>query len=196
MILIIQIAAGIVLGFAIIAYRAALLKSAKWIAIIVGVAILIGVVRWIGIEAVEAAEPSFGKFARDIGVYFGGTFVLFSGMLGGLGFLGLCHEMGWLKRKPYTTGGTSGYVVFAASVANVLLVFLVMGLVSMYTPVGDLFEGMDQWSRANGFADAVTTVVIAIFFLWPFLPLWFLSRRKDGHGQTNQTENSLQDDES
>jgi hypothetical protein len=195
MLLVIQIAAGIVLGFAIIAYREALLKSAKWIAAIVGLFILIGVVGWIGTEAVGAAQPYFGKFSGKIGMILGGIFALVFGVLGGVGLVELCHEMGWLKRKPSTIGGTSENVIFAASVANVLLVYLVTWPVLYFTPIGDLYEGIDQWSRANGFADGGVIGVAGIFWLWPFLPLWFLARRKGGHFQTNPAENSLQDGE-
>ncbi len=193
MLLIIQIAAGIVLGFAIIAYRAALLKSAKWIAFIFGFVILIGVVGWIGTEAVGAAQPYFGKFSGKYGMILGGIFALVFGVLGGVGLVELCHEMGWLKRKPSTIGGTSENLIFAASVANVFLVYLVTWPILYVTPIGDWYEAIDQWSRTNGFADGGALGVAGVFWLWPFLPLWFLARRKGGYVQNNQIESSLQD---
>lgn len=193
MLLIIQIAAGIVLGFAIIAYREALLKSAKWIAAIVGFVILLGVVGWIGTEAVGAAQPYFGKYSGKIGMILGGIFAFVFGVLGGFGFVELCHEIGWLKRKPLTIGGASENVIFAASVANVILVYLVTWPILYFTPVGYLHEGIDQWSQANGFANGGVLGVAGIFWLWPFLPLWFLARRNGGHVQKNQIKNSLQD---
>ena len=69
MLLIIQMAAAIMLGFAVIAYRTALLKSVKWLAVVS--LILIAVVVWIGSEAVGAAEPYVGKFFSKIAMIFG-----------------------------------------------------------------------------------------------------------------------------
>ena len=195
MILIIQIAAGIVLGFAIIAYRAALLRSAKWIAAIVGFVILIGVVGWIGTEAVGAAEPYLGKFFSKIGMIFGAIVAFVVGALGGLSLLELLCTLGWRKRRPSRAGSfaESDNMIFAASVANVILVYLVALPVLYFTPIGKAAEALDQWSRNNGFADGGALLVFTICLLWPVLPLWFLARRNGNKSQTNEIENPQHD---
>jgi hypothetical protein len=203
MLLIIQIAAGIVLGFAIIAYRTVLLKSVKWLAAIIVALILIAAVFWIGSEAVGAAEPYLGKFYSKIAMILGVIVLFVFGILGGLSLLELCREMGWLKSKPPLLEGLSGEeeseddlenVEIAASVINVFLVSLVAWLLLSFTPIGDWNEAFDQWSRNNGFADGGPLIVFAICLLWPVLPLWFLTRRKGSNFQSNEIENSLGDD--
>ena len=195
MLLIIQIAAGIVLGFAVIAYRAALLKSAKWIAVTFGIVILIGVVGWIGTEAVGAAEPYLGKFFSKIGMIFGAIVAFVVGVLGGLSLLELLCTVGWRKRRPSKAGSfaESENMIFAASVANVILVYLVALPVLYFTPIGKAHEALDQWSRNNGFADGGALLVFTICLLWPVLPLWFLARRKGDRSQSNEIENPQRD---
>jgi hypothetical protein len=191
MTLIIQIAAGIVLGFAIIAYRGPLLKSAKWIAAIVSLVIFIGVVGWIGTEAVGAAQPYLGKFFSKIGIILGGILAIVFGILGGLSLLELLCTLGWRKRKPSRAGSfaESENMIFAASLANVLLVYVVTWPILYFTPIGTAYKAFDQWSRNSGFADGGALIVSAICWLWPVLPLWFLARRTGNKSQTNEIEN-------
>ena len=195
MLLILQIAAGIVLGFAIITYREALLKSVKWIAAVLGFVILIGIVGWIGTEAVGAVQPYFGKYSSKFGMIFGGIVALIFGILGGFSLLELLYTLGWRQRKPSKDGSSeeSDNMIFVASVANVLLVYVVSLPILYFTPVGKGYEAFDQWSRNNGFADGGALIVAAICWLWPVLPLWFLTRRNGNKSQTNEIENPQHD---
>lgn len=198
MLLIVQIAAGIVLGFAIIAYREALLKSVKWIAAVLGLVILIGIVGWIGTEAVGVAQPYFGKYSSKFGMIFGGIVAFVFGILGGFSLLELLYTLGWRKRKSSEDGSSeeSENMIFAASVANVLLVYFASLPILYFTPMGKWYDSLGQWSRNNGYADGAALIVAAICWLWPVLPLWFLTRRKSYQSDSNQIANSLPEGES
>jgi hypothetical protein len=195
MLLIIQIAAGIVLGFVIITYRAALLRYIKWIAAFVAILALIGLAVWIGSEAVGLAEPYLGKIISKIGMIIG-VLVLFGvGALGGLSFRELVYQLGWRKRRPSTIGGPPESAVILASLANILLVYAISWPILQFTLVGGWYESIDQWSRENGFADGGALLATAIFWLWPALPLWLLNRRKSYGSEGSQHDNSASQSE-
>jgi hypothetical protein len=184
MLLIIQIAAGIVLGFAIIAYREALLKSAKWILGFIAVLIIIALIIWIGGEVVETAEPYVGKFFGVAGKIVGGVCAFIFGILGGFFLIELSHELGWLKRKSSDNDDRYENLVFATGAANVLFVYIVTWPLLAFTPVGGWYEAVDQWSQSNGFTFGGSLAVTSFCWLWPGIPLWIHSRYKQ-----KQTDN-------
>ena len=97
MLLIIQIAAGIVFGVAIIAYRATLLKSAKWIAFVAFALVMLGLVVWGASEAFITVKPYTGKFFSKVGMIVFMLPILAMGAAGGWGLWELLRVV--LKRE-------------------------------------------------------------------------------------------------
>jgi len=165
-----QIAAGIVLAYAVIANRQILGRFVAWIAVLVLIVAAIGVVVWLGGEGVKAASPHLPK----LGMYLVGLLVICAGLIGGICLLQIAYALGW---RDGGTDGSSNVLVAGACVANIVLVYLVTWPILSYTPLGDWYGRVDNWSRKNGFADLGVMTVAAIVWLWPIVPLWFLSAR-------------------
>lgn len=172
MFLTIQIAAGIVLAYAVIANRQTILKSAKWLAGALAVIACFGFLIWLGSGAIDAASPYVGKFYPKIARFAGGMLLLAFGFVGGICLLLLADALGWRKGKE-----DSELLIAAASFANVAFVALVSWPILAFTIIGDWYDAIDQWSRASGYADGGALAVAAVFWLWPIIPLWLLSRR-------------------
>lgn len=172
MFLTIQIAAGIVLAYAVIANRHAIMKSTRWLGGALAVIAFFGLLIWLGGEAVGAASPYVGKFYPKIARFAGVMLILLVGLMGGITLLLLAHMLGWRKGKKDSQG-----LVAVASFANVAFVALVTWPILAFTIIGDWYDAIDQWSRANGYADGGALALAAVFWLWPIIPLWLLSRR-------------------
>lgn len=172
MFLTLQIAAGIVIAYAVIANRLAIIKSARWLGGALAVIAFFGVLIWLGGEAIGAASPYIGKFYPKIARFAGIMLILAVGLVGGICLLQLAHMLGWRRGKEDSEG-----LVAAASFANVAFVSLLSWPILAFTIIGDWYGAIDQWSRANGYADGGALAVASVFWLWPIIPLWLLSRR-------------------
>lgn len=172
MLLTLQIAVGIVLAYAVIANRHLILKSARWLAGALAILAFLGILIWLGSETIGAASPYVGKFYPKIARFAGVMLILTVGLVGGICLLQLAHTLGWRKGKEDSDG-----LVAAASFANVAFVSLLTWPILAFTIMGDWYGAVDQWSRANGYADGGALAVAAVFWLWPIIPLWLLSRR-------------------
>ena len=64
MLLTLQIAAGIVLAYAVIANRHLILKAARWLAGGLAALAFLGFLIWQGSKTLSAASPSVGKIGR------------------------------------------------------------------------------------------------------------------------------------
>ena len=174
MFLTIQIAAGIVLAYALIANRLAIMKSAKWLAGALVVIACFGFMIWLGSGAIDEASPYVGKFYPRIARFAGGMLIVAAGLVGGISLLLLAGALGWRKGKE-----DSEMLIAAASAANAAFVAIVTWPILSFTIIGDWYDAIDQWSRANGYADGGTFAVAAVFWLWPIIPLCLLDDRKD-----------------
>ncbi len=190
MLLIVQIAAGIVLGVAIIAYRSALLKSAKWIAYAAFALVMLGLVIWGANEAVSAAKPYTGQFFSKIGMIIFMIPVLAFGAAGGWGLWELLRIV--LRREKKPRSDTFELTIFAfMSMLNAMIVGLVTWPLLSYTVAGRWYGQIDNWSRANGFADGGAIAVASIFWLWPYLPLALIWKRRMRVGATQTDDEKL-----
>lgn len=167
-----QIAAGIVIAYAVIANRRAIITSARWLGGALAVIAFFWVLIWLGGEAIGAATPYVANYYPKIARFAGAMLILAVGLVGGICLLQLAHTLGWRKGKEDSEG-----LVAAASFANVALVALVAWPILSFTIVGDWYDAIDHWSRANGYADGGSLAGAAFFWLWPIIPLWLLSRR-------------------
>lgn len=183
MFLTLQIAAGIVIAYAVIANRQAIIKSASWLGGALAVIAFFVVLIWLGGEAIGVASPYIGKFYPKIARFAGAMLILAVGLMGGICLLQLAHALGWRKGKEDSEG-----LVAAASIANVAFVALVAWPILSFTIIGDWYDAIDQWSRVNGHADGGALAVAAVFWLWPVAPMWILSRRnaRQSKPETNQ----------
>ena len=178
MVLIIQIASGIVLGFAIIAYRSSFVKFARWIMAFIAILIAFAVILWLGTEAVKVAEPYAGKFYGTAGLLVAVVSALSFGIIGGFCLVELGYDLGWLKRKSSDVDELSENLIFATGITNAFFVYLVTWPLLAFTPVGDWYAALDRWSQSNGFSFGGAVAVAGICWLWPAIPLWLYSRQK------------------
>lgn len=178
-----QIAAGIVIAYAVIANRQAIIKSASWLGGALAVIAFLVVLIWLGGEALGAASPYIGKFYPKVARFVGVMLILAIGLIGGICLLQLAHALGWRKGKEDSEG-----LVAAASFANVALVALVTWPILSFTIIGDWYDAIDQWSRVNGHADGGALAVAAVFWLWPVAPMWILSRRNARQAKPEATQ--------
>ena len=195
MLLIFQIAAGIVLGFAIIAYRGAIFKSGKWLVSVAFVLVMLGLVVWGANEAVSAAKPYAGEFFAKIGMIIFMIPILAFGAAGGWGLWELLRIV--LRREKKPRSDTFELTIFAfMSMLNAMIVALVTWPLLSYTIIGDWYDRIDQWSRANGHSDSGAIAVASLFWLWPYLPLVLIWRRRtraDGaHKDSDKLDTQLE----
>jgi hypothetical protein len=191
MLLIIQIAAGIVLGFAIIAYRTALFKSAKWIAFAAFALVILGLVIWGASEAVSAIKPYTGKIFSTGGMIIFMIPVFAFGAAGSWGLwelllIVLRREKKLVLRrekKPRSDDFELIFYIFMGFI-NAMIVTLFTWPLLSYTVAGRWYGQIDNWSRANGFADGGAIAVASIFWLWPYLPLALIWKRRMRVGAT------------
>ena len=167
MMLVVQIAAGIILAYALITNRGSVLKWANWAMVaFVGAAALAALI-WTGSEAVGAVSPYLPRFYSKVGNAIFGMGVVAIAVFGGFCLLQLCQAFGWRKGKE-----SSQIAVAVSSIANAGLVWLVSWPILEFTIVGNWYAAIDLWSRAHGYADAGSVGVASVFWLWPVLPLW------------------------
>ena len=173
----IQVAAGIVLAYVVIVNQAAILRSIKWLTgAIFGIAV-IGLIIWGASETVSALSPYSGKFISKAVSFVGVVLILIVAAAGGGGLWMLWNF--WRKSEylPKSDEAQFAMLLFM-SVTNVFLVWLATSPVLTYSLAGQWYNPIDQWSRANGHADGGAIAVASLFWLWPYVPLCVIWKRR------------------
>lgn len=167
MMLVLQIAAGIVLGFAIIAYRHSLIHAAKILGVVAAVVIAALGIGFLIALGVEAGQPWLARVLIKLGMVIVIGMVLLCVVLGavGLGMLGYAANL-------RINIENSHYGVLIA--ANVAFVGFVFWLASYVPPLANLYNSIDAWSRDNGYKDAGSVLVLAVAQLWPWVAYYLM----------------------
>lgn len=184
-----QIAAGIVLAYAIIANRFALLRALEWsfnAIVVVGgtIALGIGAIWLLGL---------LGSYWRDIVNWAAFIAALAMGLAGGYGLRVLFRHFFPRRKGPkppntHTDGDdpTATIALFGWAVLNMLLLWGLSWPLYAYTPFGGWWDDLDAWSRANGWDDLWTVFFGTAFMLWPFIPLSLLTQRRNSDSEGSE----------
>jgi hypothetical protein len=165
--LVLQIAGGIVLGWYIISHWDKLTKAAGQLAAFALGAVAVAGMAW----GVIAVGQSVWSSVDTIGYY---AFCTFMFALGIAGIVGLSILLAQLFPRVFKTDDEQdekkrGDGIFAVTIfAYMMLVFLMAGVTSFF------FPGIDAWSRANGYEDTgimFTGLLLSQWVWWPALKL-------------------------
>lgn len=166
MMLIIQIAAGIVLGVAILVYHKNLFAIGKALGVLVLVAIFIGLLIWGATEATNAVAPHSGKIFEGLRTFGGGIFSIICGLAGAYGL--------WLLLSVicrFNSDKLSDTRFWLMCGANVIIVLLVGWGLTAFTPFGTFADGVERWSRDAGYKDFGSMLILSFGLLWTYIPL-------------------------
>lgn len=164
MLLTLQIAAGIVLAYVIIANGRAAVKILGYLgAGVVAVAVMV-IAYWAASSAFTAASPKLWSILPRLGMMIGSLALLMFIIMGALGFLWILREF---TRNPSALSKTA---LIVATLANSGVVLLSSYMLD-FLPVGAWIKAGDEWSRANGYADGLIVAAFAIGCLWPYMIL-------------------------
>jgi hypothetical protein len=167
-----QVAAGILLAYVIIVNQSFVLKSLKWLLTAITALLIVGCLIWAISSAADSVSPYISPVWSKILMIIGVLPILAILGFGGYGFWVLSYRV--VGKQPKEIGeGT----LAATSMLNFMLVGLVAWPISSYTFLGEWYAAIDQWSRNSGFEDGFSFAFMALFSLWPYLPLWFINRR-------------------
>jgi len=73
--------------------------------------------------------------------------------------------------------------LLAFGITNVGVVVFSCWILGNYTVVGDWFDVVDQWGRANGMEDGLSVSLCAFCLLWPYIPLHALNQFAKMHAR-------------
>ncbi len=173
MILAIQIAVGIVIAYVIVVNQVIILKSTKWlfaaVASLAVIAFLIWSISSAAISFAPYVSPFIGKALTILGILPILAIIVF----GGYGFCLLSDRLFGKKPREIPDGR-----IVSASMLNFIITAIILWPFSTITFFADIFASIDLWSRRSGFSDGFSIAFIAIFTLWPYLPLWFIERKR------------------
>lgn len=183
MLLVVQIAAGILLGYILIENRGRLLKVLGWLSV---AAVVLGVAGF--------ASFAVGNLASSYGVSaYGALHKLWSllwTLVGVLIFLAVWLSGGagiiLLRERIFgssaaavepTPDNKAGFFwLWFCSIINGALVALAAWPLLEYTWAGTAYEAIDGWSRSHGLDDGLTVASSLPFLLWPYAALWLVNR--------------------
>lgn len=168
MILILQVAAGIVLAFAIISYRHSLMKVGKTLGILSVAALVFVIIVMLAGVAIDTAQPLISKNSEKIGT---GLFAIVGFMCFLFGSVGVNLLFESAKGRWSALGKEDN--IWPVGIANVLLTGAAFALLKLFEPSRQMLDGIDNWSRAAGYKDAGAVGVFCIALLWPWAALAF-----------------------
>lgn len=173
MMLVIQIAAGIVLGVATLVYHKHLFAIGKVLGVLLLVAIFIGFLVWGATEATNAVAPHSVKIFEGLRTFGGGFFLFFCAMAGawGLGFL-----LSVLFKLDSDKLNDKRFWLLLGS--NAIIVMLVGDGLAAFTPFGAFVDGVEQWSRGAGYKDFGGMLLFSFGLLWSYIPLGLIVWRQ------------------
>lgn len=168
------VAAGILLAYALIFHHRAVLsgtsKVLQSVAVIAALAAFVWVLSSIP-QTVSAHSESISRFAGHLGMVVAVVLILALGAFGGQGFRTLVYRLRGKSMPPTKEGENSPLVRW--SLLNFMLV-AAFQFVSMALGIDGWMKAVDQFGRANGLADGLSMLLIAVLMLWPFLILGLL----------------------
>lgn len=179
MMLVLQIAAGIVLGFAIIAYRHSLLYLAQALAICAAVVAFVFGLVTLGSMGIEAGGPALAKYTAKLGIALGAGLLISCIALGAYGLALLC------KALNFQTKLLAGHYAKPV-IANIIIVYLVFLLLSFVPPAAALYDFVNNWSRSNGYKDAGSSAIFGVAQQWPWLALGVMHLMKREPSMTDE----------
>lgn len=164
MLLTLQIAAGIVLAYVIIANREPILRMLQSLA---GIAAGIAALAAVGFGGFWLLTLA-GEYWKSIvsGVVFVASLGLFA--VGAYGLVLIFRRL-FRTTKPDLLADGSEVLLLLFAMINLALVYAASVPLSQYTPLDSWWADVDQWSRANDFADLWTMFLGSLCSLWPYL---------------------------
>jgi hypothetical protein len=151
--------------------------SLDWLGTAVGGSALVSGVAWLILKAITPGTSATGRVVGKA-LHIGGMILLlvigFTTFLGGaMALRGLTYRL--LRREePYW--GADDRSIWLFGIANGVLLALISAALNAYTVVGLWLNGLDHWSRANGYSDGGTVGLFILCLLWPIIPLYALNR--------------------
>ncbi|MFD1767988.1 hypothetical protein ACFSAG_14165 [Sphingorhabdus buctiana] len=180
MMLILQIAAGIVLGVAIIAYRHTLIYVAQALAVVAAVIAVVVALVALGSIGIEAGGPTLAKYGAKLAIAIGGMVLLTLIVIGAYGFAVFCGAVNFQPKF------LERHIVLYL-VANIAIVFAAFGVLSFVPPAAAFYELVNSWSRSNGYKDAGTSAIFGLAQQWPWLALGIMQLVKRGPVVADET---------
>lgn len=168
MLLIFQIAAGIVLGYFVIRFR-----HSVWAFTVCVLALVVIVATVVGIGAGISAVSDEIRIDWDKVVTLASVFPIFA--LGGLGAYGLLtlYHIAFRTERPRAEGDGCFPVLLFFGILNMLILAAVAAVVEAIfpnNPIGQLAQSVDEWSRRAGHKDLGSTIFgTALMAAWPWL---------------------------
>lgn len=197
----IQVAAGILLAYVIIVNQKRLLAFGGQLLVFAAFAIgLLALVwtggaawEWLGTNISPRQTQKITAFIGLIPVFvLAATGVVGMIMLGGLVvgkkpelvLRGLGHALE-TKNKDENTGCL---VIIALIVVMVFINWMLSFPLWWFTPVGEWYEGVDRWSRTNGWADGGSVLFGAVLWQWVWIPLgiYFATKPLRSRGEKSE----------
>lgn len=189
----IQVAAGILLAYIIIVNQKKLLALGGQLLVLAAFAIGVLGLAWAGRAAWEWLGSNISpqqtqKITALIGLIpvfiLAATGVVGMIMLGGL-VIGMkpnlvLPRLGHVLDTKDTKNENSGCLAVLALVVGMMLINWGLSFpLWWFTPVGHWYEGVDRWSRANGWADGGGMLFGAVLWQWVWIPLgvYFVAKR-------------------
>lgn len=179
MVLIFQIAVGILLGFLLIEYRHTLGRWAL-LALKLALGAVVGVAVGTALSYVPSAVGLTSDSTPDWLIRLGEKLLMLPTIValfailgtGTYGFVLLVRKA--LRRWPYI-GGEPGSFIFLGFL-NVLLIWPVDLYLQWNTPYGEFYRSLDRWSRQAGYADSIASLLSFSLTLWPWIVI-LIARR-------------------
>ncbi len=158
-------------------YRAPL----DWLWSAIGGWFVVSAIGWLVLKAMTPATTAFGKFAskafHSVGMIIMAVIGFAVAAGGAVALRTLFYEL--IKREaPVINGDDDTRMLIVFGFANGIILAIFCWLVTTYTIVGGWVNGLDQWSRSNGFADGGTVGLFVLCLLWPVIPLLVITRAK------------------
>lgn len=179
--LIIQIALGIALGYALIHHHRALLRWAKRLVVIAFVLVMFAAAIWAVSTGISAGKEYFAVSQDGARILVKAGQFLFALFFFGLfisGFAGLGALFDDVEPS-FAAGSKAPWYRKAASF--LIAIFLLLSgfawgfPIFENTPVGEVHDAVDRWSRSNGYADLGPMALYGITYQWPWA-VWLIKR--------------------
>tara|TARA_R110000772_G_scaffold18400_6_gene51404 strand:+ start:13805 stop:14920 length:1116 start_codon:yes stop_codon:yes gene_type:complete len=151
-------------------------SSADWIVFSGTGTLVLGGVAWAISAGTSTAAPKISQFVSKLSTVLVGLLAVGLAFAGGFALWALVKRL-----RSQKIGEIDSGVIFGMAIVNLVLVGLASWALSLYGPIGQLFENLDQWSRANGYADGGPVALFSVGLLWPLVPLFLLRARKKAH---------------
>lgn len=181
MLLIIQIGLGILLGFLLIQYHRQLGRFITGLAAMAILAGLLMAVGYAGHEVLTApaiTEPA-SRFWSKLSSLAVPLFCIIISAVGGAGAM-ILWAMKW-PPAPRPTDSKDDDVgrITIFTFGNAAITAVVYSTLAWLTPLGQVGDAVERYSRAQGWADALPVVSFSLMTLWPWVVLLAIKKLRD-----------------